>query len=398
MAVWTSLTRVIRALTARDDSRPAQVRGTFAVGSDADLETLQERMASEDTRIAVEGVDKPQQLKFGQSYAVSILPRVGLGVIAKDLPGLLQGPRARVREPAGFFLLASNESSIDTFGEKSSVTKYRLVLELVAYLEKVAAFLDKGQQQLVFIDSGKFEVPIEYGAAQVNAFPVDGVREVLQAIPKGAHEKQSTKILAAAVVSMTRDLPPAMRFAHLLLNAADLKKRYDEGYDLFVSGFSYDVVHDQVEAARVEYAGKIHKAFGDIQNQLLGIPVATVIVATQMKAVKDLWSYEFWLNTSVLVGCWVFAVLIYLLLRNQTHTLDVLADEIKRQETLIKGTYKDIAGSFANVFKFLNKRLRRQRIVIRVVDGVVVLGLVLAHVVYLALTPPVVASLKHAIY
>ncbi|MCZ5662332.1 hypothetical protein O5623_28590 [Escherichia coli] len=57
-----------------------------------------------------------------------------------------------------------------------------------------------------------------------------------------------------------------------------------KGYKVFVSGFSYEKILDQLRVAKIEEMGKIHKVFSDIQNQILGIPVATIIVATQMKA------------------------------------------------------------------------------------------------------------------
>jgi hypothetical protein len=110
------------------------------------------------------------------------------------------------------------------------------------------------------------------------------------------------------------------------------------------------------------------------------------------------WGYEFWLNTSVLLGVWIFAILIWLLLRNQGHTLQVLQDEITRQQKLIADKYHDVAASFKDVFEFLNSRLNRQRRVIRIIDFVVAGGLALAHVVYLVLTPVAAAWLDKAIF
>lgn len=83
----------------------------------------------------------------------------------------------------------------------------------------------------------------------------------------------------------------------------------------FTSGFSYEKVRDEVEATRIEYAGKIHKVIGDIQNQLLGIPVATIVVATQMKEATR-YDSQYWINAAVVLGCWVFALLVLMLLRD----------------------------------------------------------------------------------
>lgn len=398
MALWNSVTHVVRAMQQRNDQRPGRVSGTLTCTSDEDLAALQECLAGDDdTRAEVDGVDDAGQLAKGKVYAVSIAPRLGLGVIVKGLDDLLKAPQARVREPDGFYLLTGDESSVDVALPNSPIGRYRLVLELVKLLKEAAAFLDADRQQLVFIDSGKFEVPVEYTVDDLAAVDLATGQALLVSLPKDIHREQCGAILASAIVALTRATPAKQRFAHVLRNASQLKVQYDEGYKLFASGFSYDKVRDEVEAARVDYAGKIHKAFGDIQNQLLGIPVATVIVATQMKMATT-WGYEFWLNTSVLLGVWIFAVLIWLLLRNQGHTLQVLQDEIARQQKLIGDKYHDVAASFKDVFEFLNSRLKRQRLVIHVIDFVVAGGLVLAHVVYLELTPVMASWLGKVIF
>ena len=106
----------------------------------------------------------------------------------------------------------------------------------------------------------------------------------------------------------------------------ELQKKFSDGYNLFASSFSYDKIRDEVETAKVEYTGKIHKVFSDIQNQVLGIPIASIVVATQMKdaGAKTATTYEVYVNSAVLLGCWIFVLLTGLLIWNQQHTLKVL--------------------------------------------------------------------------
>ncbi|HGY8153981.1 TPA: hypothetical protein ACNTEA_005073, partial [Escherichia coli] len=77
-----------------------------------------------------------------------------------------------------------------------------------------------------------------------------------------------------------------------------LYESYQKGYKVFVSGFSYEKILDQLRVAKIEEMGKIHKVFSDIQNQILGIPVATIIVATQMKQANG-WDSQALINTAV---------------------------------------------------------------------------------------------------
>lgn len=61
--------------------------------------------------------------------------------------------------------------------------------------------------------------------------------------------------------------------------AGDISERVASGYRLFASSFTYSKIRREVESAQAEFLARIHKTFVDIQGQLLGIPVATVVVA-----------------------------------------------------------------------------------------------------------------------
>lgn len=385
-ATWDDLVKVVRGLTDRQEGPP--VRGVFSINTEADFLVLKTCLdALHDTHLLLVNGEEPSSLKVGQSVEISVSPRLGFGLIKHDIGDLLAGSRkARIKEPS-FFLMAEGISSSDPIGDDHPVARYRTVLRFIQTLKRSAAFLDADEPALVFIKDGKFELPIEYDTDDLKKMSLPVLQEILDVIPSGTHEKQCTSILAEAVVSLTEHLTSERRFSHLLANARELKKKFEQGYQLFAAGFSYEKVRDQVEAARVEYSGKIHKVFSEIQNQLLGIPVATIIVATQMKDAQT-YGYEFWVNTAVLAGCWVFAILMIFLLHNQSHTLAVLRDEIDRQKRQLKKDFAAVADSFTETFNYLSKRASTQRIILRVIDIFVIAGLILSHVIYLKLTPP----------
>ncbi|MCX4163578.1 MULTISPECIES: hypothetical protein [Paraburkholderia] len=318
-------------------------------------------------------------------------PRTGLGALARSLSEILQPTRYRLKEPNDYFLIDSKFAKND--GEiPSDVQKYRQVLRLIKLLKQAAAFLDSDEGALVFVHGGKFELPIEYGVKDLRALDDATIAKLLSFVGDDAHVEKKLGILEGAVKALLESWPKEQRFVHLLSNLSQLAEKTRDGYQLFIADFSYDKVRDATEAAKVEYAGKIHKAFSDIQTQILGIPVATIVVASQMKDAKVI-GYEFWVNTAVLVGCWVFAILVAFVLWNQTHTLAVLDAEIERQKELIKKQYKDIASQFVGVFKFLRRRLCLQRWALRAVGFVLFVGLILAHVIYFKLTVPAQAWL-----
>jgi hypothetical protein len=181
--------------------------------------------------------------------------------------------------------------------------------------------------------------------------------------------------------------PAAERFGHFLRGLPEIHERFDRGYRLFAAGFSYEKLRDQVEAARIEYTGKMHKVFSDIQNQLLGIPVATVIVATQMKPHSQVAS-EFWISVAVLLGSFVFALLVHLLLRNQRHTLEVVGLEIARQRKELEKQPQGVAANLLPTFELLERRYRTQMRILQAIDWVVLAGVALSVFFFYQLSGP----------
>jgi len=385
-ASWDDLVRVVRSLTNTGTELP--VRGTFTINTKTDLAVLKKCLeASYDTHLHLVNEEEPYSLEVGQSVVVSIDLRLGFGQIKRNIGELLSGTRkARIKEPK-FFLMNEGLSSSDFIADDHLVTRYRTVLNFIQTLKNSAAFLDPEEPSLVFIKEGKFELFIEYNTPDLEKISLPAIREVINIIPSGIHEKQCASILAEAVISLTEHLATEKRFAYLLAHAGELKKKFEQSYQLFAAGFSYEKIKDQVEAAKVEYSGKIHKVFSDIQNQLLGIPVATIVVATQMKDAKT-YGYEFWINTAVLLGCWVFAVLVILLIRNQSHTLSVLSKEISRQKNQITKEFASVASSLTDVFDYLSKRVLAQRVTLWSISAALIMGLILSHAIYFTLTPP----------
>jgi hypothetical protein len=284
-------------------------------------------------------------------------------------------------------LLEDGINYSDLVPEDHPVAKYHGVLDFIQMLKSTAAFLDPDEPALIFINEGKFEVPINYTSQDLNNLSLTEIKTLTHIIQKDTHEKQCNAIMAEAVVGMTRYMSSDERFKYVLANLSDLKKRYEDGFNLFASGFSYEKLRDQVEAARVEYTGKIHKILSEIQNQLLSIPVATIVVATQMKEVKAM-DAGFWVNSAVLFGCWVFSMLIAFLFHNQSITLKVLQDEINRQKDQLDKEFASVKKSYESTFKTLTKRALLQRKVIWSVDVIVAIGFVSSNFVYFKLTLP----------
>ena len=329
-------------------------------------------------------------LQVGETIRLEVNdPRISLGIVAMDIDDLLSAPKARIKEPARYFVKSENFYNLDQNipNTPDNIDRYRILLMLIALLKQAAAYLDEETGELVLIHDGKYELPIQFSATELHQMDTKCISQLLELFGNDTHRDQKLAILAKSVQTICNSANPKNRFGLLLEHLTELLKSFSEGYRLFVADFSYDKIVNQLEVAKLEEIGKIHKVFSDIQNQILGIPVATIIVATQMKAANAI-GYEFWVNTAVLVGCWVFAILSIFVLRNQLHTLNAIGEEIARKKQQMLNEYKSVEDLITKSFPFLETRLNAQRLAFYVVGTILVVGLILAHVVYFFLTEP----------
>lgn len=389
MAQFNDLIAIIRSLVNRS-SHAGVVTGTLSIDTPEKLAALQSCEADPDnTALTILNPLIITDVSIGSTVQVEIgVPRPGFGLLCENLDALFSYPSAHIKEPTSFYLLDTGFAKGDAVASGHSVTAYRATLAFVTMLKSCAAFLDEQEELLVFIKEGKFEVPIKFTEKELRVTDLATLVDLSNAIQKGIHEEQCASIMAEGVYEMTAKLPADKRFAALLENSKDLKERFDKGYKLFAAGFSYEKIRDEIEAARVEYSGKIHKVFSDIQNQLLGIPVATIIVATQMKESAKIDS-NFWMSAAILMGSFVFMLLMHFLLRNQRHTLDVIGIEINRQKTKLEKEHAAIAPNFTDTFAALDKRYRAQRVVLYIIDAIVAIGFLLSVFFFYKLSVPV---------
>lgn len=383
-AKFDQLVALYRAVEFRANSR----QGSLSIANDEQRDLIAGMLSADNDEYGLRIIQgNADALRVGGVVELEVNdPKISIGIVATDLDDLLVAPKARIREPARYFVVSEKFRNSDQ-PVPDSIERYRNLLKLIALLKQAAAYLDKETGELVFIHDGKYELPIQFAAADLQRMDIASISRLLESFENDTHRDQKLAILAKSVQSVCNTVKPKERFGLLLEHLPELLKSFSEGYRLFVADFSYDKIVNQLEVAKLEEIGKIHKTFADIQNQILGIPVATIVVATQMKAASAV-GYEFWINTAVLVGCWVFAILSVFVLRNQLHTLNAIGDEVARKKQQMLKDYKSVENLITKSFPFLETRLRAQRWAFYVVDLILVVGLILSHVVYFVLTDP----------
>jgi len=357
--------------------------GRLSIASDDILNTL--RLLDTDDDAASDGAitlgSDPATLAVGQDVQVAIAaPRLALGIFVHDFDGLLNSPEARIREPRDYFIVEGQFHKGGT-PVPPRFAAYRQVLALIALFSEAASYLDQLRQELVFVRNGKFVVPVRYDSALLERVSLQNIARLLNQFSDETHRDQKLEILAESIVQACAAQPVNQRFAFLLENLSALADGVRDGYRLFASSFSYAKIRSELENARIDFVSKINKTVVDIQGQLLGIPVATVIVASELK-VASACGLELWTDVAVVAGAWIFLVLLLIAIVNQWLTLDTIAWEIDRQKGQLAKDYADVSVRFMDVFAALTGRIIWYRVGAGVIALIAVAGACFATVAF----------------
>lgn len=309
----------------------------------------------------------PANAQPGNRMAVTLLLhelRSSKAVFARDLEEMLVDTRSfRFREPASFFLAATHPPIPGGYlhpDEKATrparVARYHNTLRLIALLDEVSDKSDeKGEEKELFFKLRRsLTLPIDYGADDLTEIDSSCLTKIEALFQAEVHQHQTRDILKTALLD-TLD-GTRQRFVDVLARFEDLFNRFDDNYLLFISEFSFEKIREQAEQHRLTYTAKLNAIFAGIQNKLLAIPAALVIVAGQIKGDEGI-SLG---NSMVLLGALVFAVLMWLLIRNQKHTLEALHAEMERENRKLEA-HDEIREKLQHIYDDLDDRYRHHR-------------------------------------
>ncbi|GGL43735.1 hypothetical protein [Caulobacter rhizosphaerae] len=377
---FDQLLSVYRATQFSPDGRS----GNLTILDDGVLATLRlldtDEDALQDSGIGM-GATDPATLSIGDVIQVDFTsPRIGLGSLVKDFDTLVKSSSGYIEEPSAYFVV--DGAYYPGGGNPPDwLVKYRKTLKLISLLSQAASYLDRTKQAFVFVRKIKTVIPIRYNAAMLGRVSAVDADRFLGLFADEAHKDQKLEILSEAIVRLCEAQPVDDRFRTLLENLGTLADAVRDGYKLFASSFSYSKIKGELEAAKIEYVTKIHKTIVDVQAQLLGIPVASVIVASQLKTAQSC-GPDLWTDVAVISGAWIFLILLVVALVNQLLTLNTICAEINRQRSKLVKDYADLGQTFTRVFDGLIYRICWHRAALAIVGTIAILGACFATVAF----------------
>ncbi|MFA7441098.1 MAG: hypothetical protein WCZ66_09010 [Sphingomonadaceae bacterium] len=353
---------------------------------EAVLRTLeQDTRLLEETNIAL--LDEADAIGPGRKLRIHFgPPRLAFGALARNWDELWELPGTQFEEPAHYYILEDDASSVDP--EPSPVfLRYRALLQVVALFARSATWVDRTERELVFVDQGKIVIPLQFRTSDLTDSLANTAALLTELFEDPLHAGQKLAILATTLIDMTGAVPESQRFPYLLHHLDTVVRGVTQGYNLFASSFSYAKIRGELENAHIDYMKRIHNTLADIQGQLLGIPVATIIVTSQLQPVEGC-DLPFWTNLAVLFGGWIFVALLSFSVVNQWTTLSALARQIDRQRHKLATDYARVSAQFADIFRDLDRRIFWHRLALVVVAVIGLLGAILTTIAFAHLTAP----------
>lgn len=353
--------------------------GRLTISNQTMLDTLllveADEDAMDDTGLGV--LTDRDSLALGREAIIQFNPpRISLGRFAGTFANLIAGPCARVEEPSAYFVV-DQRITRNTQPPDEIQVKYRAVLDLVNLLAQAAAFIDKVQQELVFFRDGRILVPVNYEMDDLISIEPSRVHQLTRLFEEPVHQEQKLAILSEAVIDLIAGLPASQRFRFIMREVLELTEKVTAGYRLFASSFTYSRIRREVETAQAEFITRIHKTFVDLQGQILGIPVATIVVASQLK-VATACGVDVWTNVAVVAGAWIFVLFLVASIVNQWLTLNAVTFEFKRQQQRLLQDFSQVQTDFNDAFDRLKCRAFWHRVVFVVIGAVGVGGAIFA--------------------
>lgn len=335
------------------------------------------------------GVLEDGPLVVGSKVRITVMPPSrSIGFLLPDYAALLKTINEEFKELNNFYVISMDYASSD--GEvPDPILSYRSVLGIGAILKEHAAYVDAGQHELVFIGASKTAVPVLVTPADLTSKISEEYDRLDRLFQGTLHGNEKGALLDTAVIDLVAPQLRSQRFGYLLRNLERICDEVEKGYRLFASSFSYSKIRNEVETARVDFLGKIHKTIVDIQGQLLALPIATIVVASQMKAAPACGT-PFWTNFSVLLGAWIFVIFLAIAVVNQWHTLSVLGGEIERQKDRLLDDYAAVSDQFIDRFKDLSGRVWWHRAALVVVGAIAFAGASGATIAFATLSTNVI--------
>lgn len=221
---------------------------------------------------------------------------------------------------------------------------------------------------LTFLDgTKKCEICIKYSEESLlflknNLTVSKALSKLLQnySDPSNIHYEQFLSMISIIIVDLySNSSKPSKVFPQIIQDLELIVSEIEHSHRLYCANFSYKKFKEEARLTQLEIIKRIHEIFSSIQNQILGIPIATIIAATGFKKLEIV-DRGFYVNVSILIGCLIYAFFAFVAVNNQKNTLSTIKDEVKRNKQITEERVKS-DPSLEKLFNLAESRCKTQK-------------------------------------
>ncbi len=303
------------------------------------------------------------------------------GAFFPTINALLSHDQYKHSKPNLYYLADVNYLSSEMVDTCPKVSAYDQALAVVEMLRGISdhTINESNRLSFVFLQRERLELPVKYEGGDLRKLKeLDVLEEMF--LEESAHIGQKIILFKTVLLEMLRPVPVQDRFAYLLSNLSQCIDHFKNNYEVFVSEIDYQDLVEKIKDRSLKFVQQLNGTLTSIQNQLLTIPVALLIVGTQLNTGKDILA-----NYGILLGSGVFSIFMILMIGNQFHSLLAIKNAVSAQSDKLK---KELLGEirFKEEFDLLNKRYIHQIGVLWFVLVVVIFGFGFSTYLYINAT------------
>lgn len=308
------------------------------------------------------------------------VPQSNDSFFALKFDDLIATPTRKCKAPEEFYIAELDFFYPKDAVENISVEAYIDFTKLIDCLQKIADHSTKVPSfRAIFLHGEKLDLSLDFKVDDLVRLErlEDFINDFVQS---DIHKTQKATIIKGVLFEMLNS-GEINRFTLPCITKrfSEFVDRLYANYELYVSEFSFEKIKNQVEKEKFEFILKMNKVFSEIQNQLLAIPAALLLVGSQMSVTSGLSTKNF----IIWIGALVFALFISLLIRNQRNTLKAIKLEFDSQWLEIKKKHQRVEERLSEHYEQIINRWYTQKFMLSLIS--IVTSLSVAASTYLLL-------------
>jgi hypothetical protein len=237
--------------------------------------------------------------------------------------------------PPKYFIIHSSESTIvyDKIKRDSYKGKLKHYLEISYIWELLSKQSeDSSDNHVLFLFRKKLYLTNSY-KAEILDLEFDGLTKLKKIFNEKSNKTEKNHILQNLLCSYLCDINEDDRFAYLLTNFSKFADRFDDAYQSFAVGFSFNELRCEYEEKYREYILKINDSISSTITKLFALPASVYLTTTKVQAIQS----TKLLNTSEVIATnigiafvsFLVSLFIIMMAINEHHSLETIRSEFK---------------------------------------------------------------------